>query len=139
MSNTTNKITSLLITQEDAVIHFIQQLDIDMINTLLDEGRTYQDMDKQNFVRKLGYAFDEFIDAGETYLNCTSGKCDAVKCNFQCRGFSFTGNNSDKHMDLIVEKDNNGKVQDIYECRFFLCDGKERRNSYETRVRIDRE
>jgi hypothetical protein len=42
-------------------------------------------------------------------------------------------------MDLIVEKDNNGIVQDIYECRFFLCDGKERRNSYETRVRIDRE
>lgn len=139
MSNTPNKITSPLITQEDAVIHFIQQLDIDMINTLLDEGRTYQDMDKHIFVRKLSYAFDEFIDAGDAYLNCTSGKCDAVKCNFQCKGFSFTGNHSDKHMDLIIEKDNNGKVQDIYECRFFLCDGKERRNSYETRVRIDRD
>lgn len=139
MSTTTNKITSPLITQEDAVIHFIQQLDIDMINTLLDDERTYQDMEKHDFVRKLGYAFDEFIDSGETSLNCASGKCDAVKCNYQCRGYSFTGNNSEKHMDLIIEKDNQGKVLDIYECRFFLCDGKEKSNSYETRVRIDRE
>ena len=139
MSTTTNKITSPLITQEDAVIHFIQQLDIDMINTLLDEGRTYQDMEKYVFVRKLGYAFDEFTDSGDTALRISPGKCDAVKCNFQCRGFSFTGNNSDKHMDLIIEKDNQGKVLDMYECRFFLCDGKKKRNSYETRVRIDRE
>jgi hypothetical protein len=139
MSTTTNKITRPLITHEDAVIHFIQQLDIDMMNTLLDEGRTYQDMEKHVFVRKLGYAFDEFIDSGETSLNCTSGQCDAVKCNFKCRGYSFTVNNSDKHMDLIIEKDHEGKVLDIYECRFFLCNGMEKRNSYETRVRIDRE
>ena len=139
MSTTTNKITSPLISQEDAVIHFIQKLDIDMINTLLDEGRTYQDMEKHNFIRKLGYAFDEFIDSGDATMNCTTGKCDAVKCNFQCRGYSFTGNKSGKHLDLIIEKDNQGKVLDIYECRFFLCDGKEKTNSYETRVRIDRE
>ena len=82
MSTTTNKITSPLITQEDAVIHFIQQLDIDMINTLIDEGRTYQDMEKHVFVRKLGYAFDEFIDSGETSLNCTSGQCDALNVKY---------------------------------------------------------
>ncbi len=138
MSKTTNKITSPIITQEDAVIHFIQQLDIDMINTLLDEGRTYQDMEKHDFIRKLGYAFDEFMDSGDTALSNSSGKCDAVKCNFQCRGYSIKGNNSAKHLDLIIEKDNQGKVLDIYECRFFLCDGKKKWNSYETRVKIDR-
>ena len=138
MSTIINKITSPLITQEDAVIHFIQLLDIVMINTPLDKGRTYQDMEKHIFVSKLGYAFDEFIDSGDTALIYTSGKCDAVNCNFQCRGYSFTGNNSGKHLDLIIEKDNQGKVLDVYECRFFLCDGKDKTTNFDTRVRIDR-
>jgi len=55
-------------TQEDAIILFIKQLDIDMINTLLDEGRTYQDMKKEIFIRKLGYVFDEFLNSGDTEL-----------------------------------------------------------------------
>lgn len=139
MSKTIIKLTSPLNTQEDAVLYFIQRLDVDMINTLLDDGRTYQDMEKDIFIRKLGYAFDEFLDCGDTFLNCSSGKCDAVMCNFQCRGYSFTGNNSGKHLDLIIEKNVEGKVLDMYECRFFICDEKEKKNNYETRVKIERE
>ena len=139
MSKTIIKLTSQLKTQEDAVLYFLQRLDVDMVNTLLDDGRNYQDMEKDIFIRKLGYAFDEFLDCGDTFLNCLSGKCDAVMCNFKCSGYSFTGNNSGKHLDLIVEKSTEGNVLDMYECRFFLIDGNTKTNDYETRVRIDRE
>jgi hypothetical protein len=126
-------------TQEDAIILFIKQLDIDMINTLLDEGRTYQDMKKEIFIRKLGYVFDEFLNSGDTELTYKPGKCEAPMCNYQCRGYSFTGNTSGKHIDLIIEKETNGKVIDVYECKFFLCDGEENTTKYQSRVRIDRE
>jgi len=34
-------------------------------------------------------------------------------------------------MDLIIEKNHEGKVLDIYECRFFLCNGIWRRETGE--------
>ena len=55
-------------TQFDAVIYFIKNLDIDMIDTLLDDKYTYQDLKKNVFIQKLGIAFDEFIKAGDSQL-----------------------------------------------------------------------
>jgi hypothetical protein len=135
--STTTGTTTILTTHESAVIHYIQMLDIDMIDTLLETGRTYQDMDKDVFIRKLGYALDEFLNSGDTHLTCKSGQCNTEMCNYRCRGYSFTGNNSGKHMDLIIEKNEEGRVLDIYECLFFLCDGMRTTNSYRTRVKID--
>jgi hypothetical protein len=42
------------------------------------------------------------------------------------------------HIDLIIEKNEEGKVLDIYECIFFLPDGEEKTTSYQTRAKIDR-
>jgi len=105
-------------TQAQAVVHFIEQLDIEMVDTLLDDMLEYQDMDKDIFINKLGDAFNEFIESGDTRLNSTKGLCDSVICNYKCKGFSFVGNNSGNYMDLIIEiKD--GKVIDMYECTYF--------------------
>jgi hypothetical protein len=125
-------------TQEDAVRYFISRLDADMVDTLLDEKRTYQDMDKQVFIANLRHAFDEFLEAGDTVLLCTPGQCNSTECNYRYRGYSFEGNKSTKHMDLIIENDNEGRVRDIYECRHFLCDGNRKTNCMDTRVRIRR-
>lgn len=56
-------------TQSDAVLHFLQHMDIEMIDSILESNRTYQDFEKNTFVQKLGYALDEFIQSGDTYLN----------------------------------------------------------------------
>ena len=105
-------------TQAGAVIYFLQKIDIEMINEILDDNRTYQDFEKYIFIHKLGNALNEFIAAGDTFLNCYSGFCNAEICNFKCSGFSFIGNNSKNYLDLIIDiKD--GVVQDIYECSIF--------------------
>jgi len=107
-------------TQSDAELHFLQQLDIEMIDSILEPNRTYQDFEKDTFIQKLGYALDEFIELGDTYLNRNPGQCNSKICNFKCKGFTFIGNNSGNYFDLIVEiKD--GVVQDIYECNNFKC------------------
>ena len=112
------KSTPKLKTQAQAVVHFIQQLDIEMVDSLLDDTLEYQDMRKDIFINKLGYAFNEFIESGDTCLNSTKGFCDSVICNYQCKGFSFVGNNSGNFMDLIIEIED-GKVVDMYECSHF--------------------
>jgi hypothetical protein len=95
-----------LTTQEDAVVYFIEQLDIDMVNTLLDNNRTYQDFSKDVFIQKLDEAFDVFLKSGDTCLTRSPGQCHHRDCNLACRGYSFTGNSSKKHLDLIIEKTN---------------------------------
>lgn len=122
-------------TQSDAVLHFLQHLDIEMIDTVLESNRTYQDFLKNTFVQKLGYALDEFIQSGDTYLNLYPGQCNSEICNFKCKGFTFIGNNSGNYFDLIIDiKD--GVIQDIYECSLFLCFDKS--VSKNKRIEIDK-
>ena len=40
-------------THADAVIHFIKNLDIDMVDDLLDEKYTYQDVKKNIFIQQV--------------------------------------------------------------------------------------
>lgn len=121
--------------QADAVIHYIMHLDIEMINTLLDEKYTYQDFSKIKFIQKLGVAFDEFIDAGDRVLSINNGFCSEFLCNNQCSGYRFSSKKSGLYFDLIIDIEN-GVVKDIYECSSFLCLSSD--FSAEKRVVIDR-
>jgi hypothetical protein len=107
-------------TQSDAVLHFLQQLDIEMIDSVLEPNRTYQDFEKHIFIQKLGGALDEFIQSGDTCLNRYPGHCNFGECNYKCKGFTFIGNNSGNYFDLIINIEK-GVVQDIYECGVFKC------------------
>ena len=112
------KTISTLSTQEDAVIHFIEMLDIDMINTLLDEGKTYQDMEKYLFIRKLGYAFDEFLESGDTFLQTKKGNCEAVTCNFKCKGYYLEVNKT-RFMYVSKRRMYDGHINDIHKVKGF--------------------
>ncbi|HMU97344.1 MAG TPA: hypothetical protein PLC61_00515 [Chitinophagales bacterium] len=107
-------------TQSDAVLYFLQHLDIEMIDSVLEPNRTYQDFEKGVFIKKLDCALDEFIQSGDTYLNRYSGQCNSESCNFKCKGFTFIGNHSGNYFDLIVDI-KEGVVLDIYECIRFKC------------------
>ena len=110
--------TVALKTQVDAVLYFLQRLDIDMVSSILEDKRTYQNFAKPLFIRKLEDAVYEFIESGDTYLNRYKGSCNSKSCNSKCKGYSFVGNNSGNYFDLIIDvKD--GVVLDIYECFSF--------------------
>jgi hypothetical protein len=107
-------------TNADAVFYFLERMDSNMLNLILDKNILYQDYEKKLFVKKLSYAFDEFLSRGNSYLNRFEGKCTSNICtNANCKGFSFVGNSSKDYMDLIIEIKNN-KVTDIYECSKFI-------------------
>ncbi|MBU3714114.1 MAG: hypothetical protein FGM46_04120 [Ferruginibacter sp.] len=125
------------ITQVESFVYYLQNMDIEMISNLLDEKRTYQRVSKTEFIHRLGLAIDEFRKLGDTYLNKISGRCDSSLCNYKCNGFAFIGNNSNKHLDLVFEQDEDGNILDMQECVFFLCVVQKKRTDCLTRVKID--
>lgn len=108
-------------TQEDAVLYFLQRLDIDMVSRVLEDNRTYQNFAKSLFIKKLDDALDEFIEAGDTYLNRYEGLCNSKSCNYKCKGYSFVGNACGNYFDLIVDA-KDAIVIDIYECIKFKAE-----------------
>ncbi len=107
-------------TQADAILYFFQRLDVEMIALILEDHRTYQDFEKAKFINKLGDAFDEFIESGDTFLNRYPGICNWKTCIYKANGFSFISNVSLKYFNIIFDiKD--GIVNDIYQCYDFKC------------------
>lgn len=122
-------------TQSDALIHFLQSMDIKMIDSVLDPNFTYNDFDKQVFIQQLGVAFDEFSQFGDTYLQRFPGSCTAVYCHYKSKGFTFMGNHSGNYFDLILDI-KKGVVRDIYECAKFECS--DQKLSKNKQIKIDR-
>lgn len=119
--------------QLEAVLYFVARLDIEMVNSFLDEDRTYQDFPKYQFISKLIDAFGEFEKAGDKELTIFKGQCSG--CSKGCQGYTFLGKHG-HFIDLLFERDDH-KILDIYECLNFKNDapipGKF------TRVEIDRQ
>ena len=105
-------------THADAVSHFIKNLDIEMVDDLLNEKYTYQDLKKNIFIQQFSMAFDEFIASGDRQLEVSNGFCNEVICNNQCSGYRFSSSKSGLYFDLIIDIEE-GKVTDIYECKSF--------------------
>jgi hypothetical protein len=123
-------------TQADAILFFIERLDIEMVDDLLDSERTYSDLEKPVFVHKLGKAFDKLIEAGDSNLIRKKGVCTGNGCdNIGCPGYTFLGEKSGLFLDLvIIERD--GKIEDIFDCAELDSEASNRK--YENRVRVDK-
>jgi len=122
-------------THSDAVLYYIQRMDIEMLDFLLKPDRTYQKLNKPVFIEKLRDAFRDFKKAGDTFLLRRKGYCNSHRCNFKAKGFRFVGNHSGHYFNLIiaVQKD---EVQDIFECLFLK--NSPAMNPRGERVRINR-
>jgi len=106
------------------ILKAIATMDVSLLEVLLEDYKTYQDAPKDIFIEKLKVAFDEFKAKNDTELLPHKGKCNGTGCeNKGCSGFSFVGNISKMHLDLIFEEtDNNYK--DICKCSEFKTDVK---------------
>jgi hypothetical protein len=105
--------------KKESIIHYFEKMDIGMLEILLDDSKTYQNAHKNIFLEKLEMAFTEFRNSQDTFLNSSKGKCCNKACpNMGCKGFSFVGNVSGRHIDLIFE-DTDTDYADIYQCHGF--------------------
>jgi len=105
--------------KKELIIKSFQNMDLDMLVILLDENKTYQDATKEIFIEKLEIVFSHFKKKGDTLLFPYKGSCNSDECtNKGCSGYSFVGNNSKNHIDLIFQESNDD-IEDIFHCNGF--------------------
>lgn len=112
MNHTKIKISN----QTQAIQHFIETMDIEMIDAFLDNDKTYQDLKKSIFIDKLQKALKQFSNYGDTRLFAVEGNCNT--CDKSKTGFTFIGNTSNNYMSIIFDTAG-GKIKDLYECSNF--------------------
>lgn len=103
-------------TQTQAIQHFIEKMDIEMVDAFLDNDKTYQDFEKYLFISKLQKAIENFANLGDTHLISCDGSCNS--CDKTKTSFTFIGNNSKNYMSIVFDTADN-KINDLYECSDF--------------------
>ncbi len=98
MQQTETKISN----QTQAIQYFIEKMDIEMVDTFLDNDKTYQDFEKYLFISKLQQAFATFAVPGDTHLFSVEGSCNS--CDKTKTGYTFIGNNSNNYMSIIFTR-----------------------------------
>lgn len=104
-----------------SLIHYISQMDIDMIDAILPNTLTYNDVSKKHFITALDLLFNEFKSYGDTHLIQFRGTCQSCKKGYP--GFTYIGNSSKNFINIIIEmpKKPHGNIDiaDIYDCSTF--------------------
>lgn len=103
-------------THLEALIYFIGRMDTEMVGSLLDDDRQYEDVPKYEFLHLLEKAFDTFKAEGDTQLKPFVGEC--TYCYPTNPGRCFVGNKSRKFLPLVFEE-TDGQVTDLCECSRF--------------------
>ena len=97
-------------------------MNLNMLEVLLDDNRTYQGASKEVFLKKISDAFHEFKSDGDTFLEAFNGVCTSNLCtNKGCKGYSFLGNMTNNHIDLIFEEEDE-EIIEIYHCNSLSTD-----------------
>lgn len=117
---------------EDALLFFIQTMDLEMIELVLEDGKTYQSLNKKDFMYRLSICFSFFKEKGDTNLNAIKGQCK--KCNKGLSGYLFIGNHSKNYLSLLFEIEEK-KIFDLGECLEFNTQFKH--NNLNKRVYLD--
>jgi hypothetical protein len=105
-------------THLEAVIHFIEKMDIQKLDELLLKG-TYSSISKDTFMKQLSGVFDDLNNSGDTVLYSEPGVCQG--CQNGCGGFTFFSNNSRNYIEVVIKSEDE-KVTDIFECSQFKND-----------------
>lgn len=115
-----NETPAILKSKKELIIESFQSMDSLMLEVLLDDYKSYEDEAKEVFVERINEAFSRLKMHGDTFLTPYKGFCQHKLCgNNGCEGYSFLGNNSKNHIDLIFEETDN-EVTDISQCNGFV-------------------
>jgi hypothetical protein len=110
--------------KKELILESFQKMDSNMLDLVLDDSKTYQDANKEVFIEKLIEAFNKFKEGGDTCLIPYKGICTFTDCtNKGCKGYSFVGNSTKNHLDLIFEETDDN-YNDIYHCNRFETNDK---------------
>jgi hypothetical protein len=98
----------------DQITQAIKNFDVASLKELLDDNKTYQDVSKSLFLKKLKKKFNQAKrDDCHSFDDVFFGICGS--CNKGCEGMTFLSN-SGYYLDLFIESKDSKTVDDIYVC-----------------------
>ena len=109
---------------QNYILKYFCEMNVDMLELVLDDSKTYQNVSKDLFLKNLDKLFTRFKERKDTSLVPFPGVCSAEICNKGCTGFGFVGNHSKCHTAFIFDGDET-QVNDIYICNSFESERKD--------------
>lgn len=105
-------------TKKQLIITSFENLDADMLDILLNDGQSYQDVPKDVFVEELRRYFTKIKTDEGVNLNFKACKGHCGVCNKEKTGFSFINSENESMMSLIFDETEEDYT-DIYRCGSF--------------------
>ncbi|MAM29322.1 MAG: hypothetical protein CMC13_09890 [Flavobacteriaceae bacterium] len=98
----------------DKAVQAIKDFDIEALSELLDDDKSYMDVSKSLFLKKLAKNFKTAKEGGcHSFDDVYFGICES--CNKGCEGMTFFSE-SGHYLDLFIESKDDITVDDMYVC-----------------------
>lgn len=99
---------------QKSIIQAIRNFDIDALEALLDNEKSYMDVSKSLFISTLQKQYEWAKEEGcHSFDDVFFGICES--CNKGCEGMTFLSN-SGHYLDIFIESKDDISVDDIYVC-----------------------
>lgn len=100
------------------IISAFETLDASMLDVLLNDGQSYQDVHKETFVAELKSCFSELRDDDRYKSDFKAAEGICTKCSKGKKGYAFVNSDGESFMSMVFEETEND-FSDIYKCSHF--------------------
>lgn len=105
-------------TKKQLILKAFEDLDAHMLDVLLNDGQSYQDVHKETFVAELKSYFSDLRKDRDykTDFKAVQGMC--TRCNKGKNGYAFVNSDGESFMSMVFEESDDDYT-DIYKCSSF--------------------
>ena len=105
-------------TKKQLILKAFEDLDAHMLDVLLNDGQSYQDVHKETFVAELKTYFSDLRNDRDykTDFKAVQGMC--TRCNKGKKGYAFVNSDGESFMSMLFEETEDD-FSDIYKCSHF--------------------
>lgn len=104
--------------KKQLILKAFEDLDADMLDVLLNDGQSYQDVHKETFVAELKSYFSELRDDDRYKSDFKAAEGICTKCSKGKKGYAFVNSDGESFMSMVFEETEND-FSDIYKCSHF--------------------
>ncbi|TXF74975.1 hypothetical protein [Chryseobacterium sp.] len=99
--------------KKQLILKAFEDLDLDMLDVLLNDGQSYQDVHKETFVAELKSYFDDLRNDRnyKTDFKAVQGMC--TNCSKGKKGFSFVNSDGESFMSMVFEESEDDYVDNL--------------------------
>ncbi|WP_332018722.1 hypothetical protein [Kaistella sp.] len=104
--------------KKQLILKAFEDVDADMLDLLLNDGQSYQDVHKETFVTELKSYFEDLRNNRDykTDFKAVQGMC--TNCNKGKKGYSFVNSEGESFTSMVFEESDDDYT-DIYKCSSF--------------------